>query len=484
MKKLLIIAILLLTSVGLCAQEKPWLFRSVDEIYGKRIYITWMNFDDQDRLDNQALVSINGKYKKFSKIKDLNYLTSQKTYQVTQPMEIKGKQYVCLGNEQISLYLPTTYLAEILTNHILSVTWLDSEIHRFRQDYAYLDNDRIRYKRYAIDKLCPQVFNPNTWILGKYCPVNWISYTPNHVDSTFIIKAKAGKDTVTLTYPDFQEVIKSDCLVSKSLVDSAVYQYELAEAAKRRYQEEQDSIRNNRVQYCIVKKNHSIDILEGEKVEVKEGDTIPLVQYLKYDDCFHGIYNFQQVKLNKYLFSSYYTIDIQDQDYLKRNATMMDENRYERARVDDSLRCMRKLENTLQELKRLHEEVDSIQKEYNRRQIFMLSQDYAYGDYHQFGLSFKLYNCFNKTIKYVELKVVSYNQVDDVQRDDIGRTEQRVRCIGPIEPTGYGTFTFDELFWDENDIIKYLQVNYIKLTFMDNTTKVFSGWANIKKHYL
>jgi hypothetical protein len=279
-------------------------------------------------------------------------------------------------------------------------------------------------------------------------------------------------------------VLGSSCLISKDSVESEVRRYKEAEAEKRRIQEQQDSIRNTKVQYCIVKKDHSVDVLDGESVEVKEGDTISLVQYLQYDDWFLGLYNFKQVKLYNNTFKYRYSFDDQDIDFLRRNATILDENRFERARMDDSLRSMRKLEKTLLELKKLHEEVDSIQKDYSRRQIFMLNQEYAYGDYHQFGLSFKLYNCFGKTIKYVELRVVSYNQVDDVQRDDIGRSEQRVRCIGPIEPTGYGTFTFDELFWDENDIIKYLRVTNIKFTFMDNSTKVFSGWANIKKHYL
>ena len=49
-------------------------------------------------------------------------------------------------------------------------------------------------------------------------------------------------------------------------------------------------------------------------------------------------------------------------------------------------------------------------------------------------MRFDIYNCFSKTIKYVELTMTNYNAVGDVQRDDMGRSSRTVRGIGPIEP--------------------------------------------------
>ena len=119
-----------------------------------------------------------------------------------------------------------------------------------------------------------------------------------------------------------------------------------------------------------------------------------------------------------------------------------------------------------------------------KKQIFIWKQEYAYGDYGKFGLEWNFFNCYNKAIKYIELTIKPYNQVNDIQRDDFGRKEAKAKCIGPIESGDLATFTFDELFWDDNDLINKLKVSYIKITFMDNTTKVFSGIENVNKHRL
>ncbi len=483
MKKIFFVFVALLAYVQVSAQESPWLFRTVNEIHGKEIFITRMNSKEQERLNKEALLSMNGKYKKFNKVKGFNYVISNNIYSVGQPVEIKGKSYVCLGNERISVYLSMTYLSEILYSHILSVTYLDNEIKRYRDDYAYLDYNCIKDDSYTKNKLHLYYFYRNAAVLDKYIPVDWISYRPNSVDNPFVITLKASRDTVTLAYRELQELLQKNCLVKRSLVDSAVQVQKHKEEEARKEQERQDSIRNTRVQYCVVKTDHSIKCQGEGEIEVEKGDTIALVQYEPSVDRFFGLYNFKGVMLNDHSYSFYYDIDNLDMDYLKRKATTTDDQRFERARIDDSLRSERKLARVLRDIDSLTRVIDSIQKNLNRRQIFMISQDYAYGKYDQFGLEFNLYNCFTKSIKYVQITVVPYNQVNDVQCDDVGRREKNVRCIGPIEPKEKATFTFDELFWDENDIIKYLRVTYIKFTFMDNSTKVYSGWDNIKKHY-
>ena len=58
-----------------------------------------------------------------------------------------------------------------------------------------------------------------------------------------------------------------------------------------------------------------------------------------------------------------------------------------------------------------------------RNQIFITGIGYAYdsNEYSsRFGMQFDIYNCFSKTIKYVEFTMTNYNAVGDVQRDDIG----------------------------------------------------------------
>ena len=45
-----------------------------------------------------------------------------------------------------------------------------------------------------------------------------------------------------------------------------------------------------------------------------------------------------------------------------------------------------------------------------------------------------------------------------------------------------GTYDWDELFWDDNDIIERVVPTKITITFMDGTIRTFSGKSNIDKH--
>ena len=94
----------------------------------------------------------------------------------------------------------------------------------------------------------------------------------------------------------------------------------------------------------------------------------------------------------------------------------------------------------------------------------------------------KFYNCFNKRIKYIDINLVAYNGVGDVQTDDWGRSSAKVRGVGPIEVDEFAIYDWDELFWDDNDIIKKVIPTQITITFMDGSIKTFSGERNINKH--
>ena len=95
---------------------------------------------------------------------------------------------------------------------------------------------------------------------------------------------------------------------------------------------------------------------------------------------------------------------------------------------------------------------------------------------------FDVYNCFSKTIKYVEFTMTNYNAVGDVQRDDMGRASRTVRGIGPIEKEEGGRYSWDDVFWDDRSVIKKTRLTHIKFIFTDGTSKVFSGYTNINKH--
>lgn len=128
----------------------------------------------------------------------------------------------------------------------------------------------------------------------------------------------------------------------------------------------------------------------------------------------------------------------------------------------------------------LQSKIDKTNAYYKKNGILILDLEYSFSDY-RFGLKFNFYNCFSKDIKYIVLTVVGYNQVGDKERDDWGNHTKEARCIGPIRPTNTGVYDFNDLFKDEKGIIKELKVEKVVVTFMDNTTKTFSGKSNVDK---
>ena len=46
------------------------------------------------------------------------------------------------------------------------------------------------------------------------------------------------------------------------------------------------------------------------------------------------------------------------------------------------------------------------------------------------------------------------------------------------------TYEFSDVYWDEYNVIELIKLTTIKITFMDGTSKVYTGVPNIKKHAL
>ena len=117
-----------------------------------------------------------------------------------------------------------------------------------------------------------------------------------------------------------------------------------------------------------------------------------------------------------------------------------------------------------------------------RKQLFLEKQEYVYGEYDDFGLKFRIYNCFKKTIKYIEFTCVPYNAVGDVQGDWVGKRIARTKGIGPLEPGESASWSFDDMFYDKNDVIRRVRLTNIKFIFKDGSTLNFSGASNIDRH--
>ena len=116
---------------------------------------------------------------------------------------------------------------------------------------------------------------------------------------------------------------------------------------------------------------------------------------------------------------------------------------------------------------------------YSKKGIVLTDKSYAYEEYGPaFGLNLEFYNGFKKNIKYIDLTVRSYNRVGDPISDYFGKSVARPKVIGPLETDSSASVTFDDLFYDERDVISYLVITYMKITFMDGTIKEIKNVNN------
>lgn len=81
------------------------------------------------------------------------------------------------------------------------------------------------------------------------------------------------------------------------------------------------------------------------------------------------------------------------------------------------------------------------------------------------GLSFRIFNPTKKKIKYVVASMVAINAVDDVMS-----YERTCQGIGPVDSYDYGSWSFDDVFYDKNDVIDDLRVSF-RVIYTNGTSK-------------
>ena len=88
------------------------------------------------------------------------------------------------------------------------------------------------------------------------------------------------------------------------------------------------------------------------------------------------------------------------------------------------------------------------------------------------GIDIEIFNPTNKTIKYLVIYAAAVNKVNDVMR------RKTCRGIGPIEPQRTVSYSFDDLFYDYNDIIDDISAS-IELIYTDGSRKSVK-WKDAK----
>lgn len=376
-------------------------------------------------------------------------------FHVNQIVTIKDKQYLECTSANETIYFLVSEEYPILPNFRSASVW-EEVLHSLREECPYLKlKDKQKYAQ-------------NDIVLGKFVKVAWNKFEfPKTIGSDVFFSYNHGRYTSRIPYASIR---RSDFASERDIQEEKRRQDE--EERRRVELEKKDSIDDYipiiaRSKYHDSDWNEMLDSLGVDKHHV----------YAIIDNKAH-VYHWKEktVSLDSLVFD-----DEERYQFLLRRGNKGLAIRKQIAFQQDSVMLLG-VAHCLDSLRNISQRAENeYYNELNRQQIFILKDLYSYSEY-RFGKKFKFYNCFNKRIKYINITLTAYNGVGDIQRDDIGRSSAKLRGIGPIEKGDIASYDWDELFWDDNDIINKVLITNISFTFFDGTTKSYSGKANIDKH--
>lgn len=477
LRKLIVFSIsilLLLTGKSLFAQDS---FNSIEELVGNRVVLY-----DASGLFNKCGPYLYLEQKgKLKVVKDvIQYSLAFDNGQVLDVKSqelVKNKKYLLLSKDGSDYYLLIDTKKDYLGN-IRSYSYWEKKLEVYSDEYQF--------------RQIPGA-DANSHPCNQYKQISWVgfkmpdSYASDvqftFTESNLSVDGKGNGNSVERSLP--ADAIR---LNASKYINQDEYNVLVAEFLERKEQERLDSIADMRP--IIAKVLHTYDAKNTYKkadVTFDDDDDNEIRLYSAHSSERYGTkkYTYSGYSLGNDL--TFNESDIKfssqsDANYLKRRGSNGEAIRKNVAKESDHEYTMARIDSLHAEAEKIYQKLQKIYSFYEKKKIFITDQEYAFGEYEQFGLRFKFYNCYAKQIKYVEIKMVPYNSVDDVQTDDLGRGIKEVRCIGPIEPEESATYEFDELWWDERGLIKRVEVTRMKLIFKDNTSVTFSSKAQVDTH--
>ena len=453
MKRIILIILVSLSSLYIYGQNDK--FSTYAEMVGKEV--TFYDAPQQLKALGKFLFVKNEKGKLVA-VKDVTPFQSIQNgecFHVNQIVTIKDKQYLECSSANETIYFLVSEKYPILPNFRSATVW-EEVLHSLREECPYLKlQDKQKYAQ-------------NDIVLGKFVKVAWNKFEfPKTIGSDVFFSYNHGRYTSRIPYASIR---RSDFASERDIQEEKERQDE--EERRRVEQEKKDSI-DDYIPIIARSKYHDSDWNEMiDSLGMDNHHVYAIIDNKAY--AYHWIE--KTVSLDSLVFD-----DEGRYQFLLRRGNKGLAIRKKIAFQQDSImqlgvaHCLDSLRNLSQRAK------NKFYNELNRRQIFILKDLYSYSEY-RFGKKFKFYNCFNKRIKYINITLTAYNGVGDIQRDDIGRSSAKLRGIGPIEKGDIASYDWDELFWDDNDIINKVLITNITFTFFDGTTKSYSGKANIDKH--
>ena len=453
MKRIILIILVSLSSLYIYGQNDK--FSTYAEMVGKEV--TFYDAAQQIKALGKFLFVKNEKGKLVA-VKDVTPFQSIQNgecFHVNQIVTIKNKQYLECSSANETIYFLVSEKYPILPNFRSATVW-EEALHSLREECPYLKlQDKQKYAQ-------------NDIVLGKFVKVAWNKFEfPKTIGSDVFFSYNHGRYTSRIPYASIR---RSDFASEADVQEEKNRQDE--EERRRVEQERRDSI-DDYIPIIARSKYHDSDWNEMiDSLGMDNHHVYAIIDNKAY--AYHWIE--KTVSLDSLVFD-----DEGRYQFLLRRGNKGLAIRKKIAFQQDSIMQLRVAHciDSLRNLSRIAE--NNFYNELNRRQIFILKDLYSYSDY-KFGKKFTFYNCFNKRIKYINITLTAYNGVGDIQHDDIGRSSAKLRGIGPIEKGDIASYDWDEIFWDDNDIINKVLITNITFTFFDGTTKSYSGKANIDKH--
>lgn len=481
MKKCLFLLFLMLLATSLLfAQEDR--FSDISQIRGKEIYVK-----DNSAL-NVAFTITDGKVKPIKKNKNLNVTMAGKVYSVENDVyTYKKDAYVVLKGREETILLKEED-APLYLSSFISKTYWQEKYDIYRNEYIYLD-----YKKYS------QIHSSKATIeFDDLTRIEWRGLEMSDKGAYYYMCEYNGVnplDNFRVAGKYFEEV-KDLYFLKKDDIQPFVEKYNNRIAKEKREKEIADSLANSKIRLAIALKDAKYNV-DDRPINVHKGDTLAVFCYKASEDQYVARFHIANLLFDsdeiefldtktettegKYSWEKKTIKTSADANFLKAKGEDGKLQRFEAAAAYDDVQ-------TEIWLKRLKSFLDDYNKEVaykKKNQIFITGIGYLYDNNEyssRFGMRFDIYNCFSKTIKYVEFTMTNYNAVGDVQRDDMGRSSRTVRGIGPIEPEDGGRYSWDDIFWDDKGIIDKTRLTNVKFIFKDGSTRVFSGYTNINKH--
>lgn len=473
-KKIFFTLLISIVALNLCAQNRADRFKDYAEMKGKEV-----------RFYNAISMSEFQGYYAYEIVKEKpTLLKDDYIYELLEGVDlIVGDIEVYKKNRFLEVWAANKKLYLILDkgfsyiDNMRSVVYWEEQWRILSKDCKYLKlNSKILDRYTNIQHLAE---------LSKYIPVKWKTVgMPKKINEEVKFECSLVGDVavfLTFTIEEFDRY-KDDFINQEEFVAEKVEQEKkLAEEQKK--QEQRDSIiDSSSVFEAWIKHTYDAEnILEKHDIDYKDREKklkfSVYGSYAKSDRFYKGFTLGEEIELpeNVLVFKN-----PSDKVYLNRRGSLGENIRMGVAKENDMAYARFYLDSLEKATLEVMEKIYKTYKFYKKNKVFILSENYSFSDY-KFGLEFKFFNCYSKDIKYINLRIVAFNQVGDVQKDDFGNFAKDVRCIGPFESGEVGVYDFNELFWDDNDIIKELRVVELKITFMDNSVISFSGKAKVDK---